>query len=174
MTDLANTPLEDLALRGVFEGIRKLQYFCHQAMRKQGFHDEGDRLKSAISAATIAARNFSDDTSLQINKTLLETASRDRAGNRMFLIAGEVTEAHEELRAGRAPDEVYYSYAGEESSAPERDGVLGKPEGIPAELADVVIRILDYAGEYEIDLAGIIQQKIAYNASRAKMHGRRF
>jgi NTP pyrophosphatase (non-canonical NTP hydrolase) len=35
------------------------------------------------------------------------------------------------------------------------------------ELADAVIRILDIAGLYNLDLGGAIQEKLAYNLSRA-------
>lgn len=34
------------------------------------------------------------------------------------------------------------------------------------ELADCIIRIMDYAGLYELDLAGAILEKIAYNQQR--------
>ena len=35
------------------------------------------------------------------------------------------------------------------------------------ELADAVIRILDYCGGFNLDLAGAIVEKLAYNAQRA-------
>lgn len=35
------------------------------------------------------------------------------------------------------------------------------------ELADTVIRILDYAGFYKLDIGGAMAEKIAYNAQRA-------
>lgn len=48
------------------------------------------------------------------------------------LIHGEISEAYEEYRNNHAAAEVYYSTG-------------GKPEGIPIELADVVIRMADAA-----------------------------
>lgn len=39
------------------------------------------------------------------------------------------------------------------------------------ELADLVIRILDYAGGYELPLAEVILEKMAYNTHRPFMHG---
>ncbi len=40
-----------------------------------------------------------------------------------------------------------------------------------AELADTVIRVLDYAGAYNLPLAETILEKMAYNAGRPFMHG---
>ncbi|MDF2993075.1 MAG: hypothetical protein K0S37_3589, partial [Microbacterium sp.] len=102
---------------------------------------------------------------------------------RLSLITTEVAEAIEELRNGRRVDETWFSAKtalgtvawndGERPSA-LTDDVVGKPEGVPSEVADGVIRSFDFADEAKFDLAQIIDQKLAYNASRARMHGRKF
>jgi NTP pyrophosphatase (non-canonical NTP hydrolase) len=46
-----------------------------------------------------------------------------------------------------------------------------KPEGIPSELADIVIRVGDTAYECDIDLGEEILLKMAYNATRPYKHG---
>ena len=46
-----------------------------------------------------------------------------------------------------------------------------KPEGIPAELADVFIRIGDAAAQYGIDLEEQVILKMAYNSTRPRKHG---
>ena len=46
-----------------------------------------------------------------------------------------------------------------------------KPCGIPSELADVVIRILDFCESKNIDLESIIIEKMKYNESRPYKHG---
>lgn len=46
-----------------------------------------------------------------------------------------------------------------------------KPEGIATELADAIIRILDYCGRNEIDIDRIVRTKMAYNKTRPHMHG---
>lgn len=47
----------------------------------------------------------------------------------------------------------------------------GKPEGIAAEYADIVIRVCHYAHDLGIDLEKTILQKLAFNASRGHRHG---
>lgn len=47
------------------------------------------------------------------------------------------------------------------------DDKLPHRKGEEVELADCIIRIMDYAGLYELDLAGAILEKIAYNQQRA-------
>ena len=94
---------------------------------------------------------------------------------RLALITTEVAEAIEELRNGRAVDEAYYSKSNvspfDEREATNPDGSLRKPEGVPSELADVVVRALDAAGAWGIDLQEAIEQKLAYNALRGYRHG---
>ena len=89
------------------------------------------------------------------------------AGNRLMLIVGEVAEAHEEIRNGHALTETYYPFIGHNTIVP-------KPEGVPSELADIVIRCMDFAETYGIDLAAAIIEKSAYNETRPHMHGKDF
>ncbi len=52
----------------------------------------------------------------------------------------------------------------------EWTGPDGKPEGVPSELADILIRIADMCGLYGIDLEGAVMRKLAYNATRPIRH----
>ena len=46
-----------------------------------------------------------------------------------------------------------------------------KPEGIAVELADCIIRILDYCGRYNVDIYRVIWEKHLYNLTREYRHG---
>ena len=46
-----------------------------------------------------------------------------------------------------------------------------KPEGIAVELADCIIRILDYCGKEGIDIDAVLAMKHAYNINRPYKHG---
>ena len=108
----------------------------------------------------------------EIAKKAFETATEkgfrdpDVAADRgvlgdLMLIVTEVAEAAEEARKiGYEPTRTYY-----------RDSDK-KPEGLPAELADVIIRIGDMAQALDIDLAVAVREKMAFNRSRPRLHGK--
>ena len=81
-------------------------------------------------------------------------------GDIFILFTSEVAEAYEEYRNGHEVTETYY-----------KEGAPTKPEGVPTELADVIIRILDFAQWAGIDLQDIMAKKHAYNQTRAYRHG---
>ncbi|NIR17498.1 MAG: hypothetical protein GWN86_27745 [Desulfobacterales bacterium] len=71
----------------------------------------------------------------------------------------EVSEAWEEARkADFDPKKAYYSEG-------------GKPEGLPAELADIMIRCADTAETFGINLEAAIREKMKYNYTRSFRHG---
>jgi len=85
------------------------------------------------------------------------------------LMHSELSEALEESRSGRLFDEVYY-----DGYTLESPGVQKKPEGIPIELADCVIRIADFCGKNRINLGEAIVEKLAYNKTRPFKHGKQY
>jgi NTP pyrophosphatase (non-canonical NTP hydrolase) len=84
---------------------------------------------------------------------------------RVALIHSEVSELLEHARNGEKPDEIFFVHVPHEAS--------NKPDGIPAELADIIIRCGDFAHEHGIDLDRAVALKMAYNATRPYKHGRK-
>jgi NTP pyrophosphatase (non-canonical NTP hydrolase) len=110
-------------------------------------------------------------------------------GDAMMLITTEVGEAFEAFREGWKPSEMKYEGSetfesfGPVSLDPAHDPLglegavlpserrLHKPIGVPSELADIIIRVLDFSGEHGIDIERAVLEKMAFNKSRPFRHG---
>lgn len=83
----------------------------------------------------------------------------------LMLFVTEIAEAAEEYRVGHIPTEIYFN---------DDECVNGhepKPEGIPVEIADLLIRVFHFCGLHGIDLDEVVRMKMAYNEGRPYRHG---
>lgn len=133
----------------IHAGISELQELCGSTAASKGFHE--DRPKPQ------------DFPGLDWAK--YPAALANWQGNKLLLVVSEVIEAHDEIRSGHAADETYYNA----TIAPAL-----KPEGVPSEIADAVIRCFDFAYTEGFNLADIIIEKLAYNATRPYKHNKAF
>lgn len=78
-------------------------------------------------------------------------------GDLLALMHSEISEALEEYRDGHSVDRVYIAF--------------DKPEGVPIELADLIIRVLDFCKHYAINIEEVMEVKMAYNQKRPYRHG---
>ena len=125
--------------------------------------------KDAMEANCIALQKKFDgvktigDWVHEIHKNAVQHGWYDSKGAKNFgellmLVVTEVAEVMEEHRNGRLMKETYVNKN-------------GKMCGIPSELADIVIRVMDICGYYNIDLEQAIAEKHEYNKSRPYKHG---
>jgi NTP pyrophosphatase (non-canonical NTP hydrolase) len=99
------------------------------------------------------------------------------AAEKLCLMHSEISEAMEADRKGKyfnkedweteirlnGDDEMFLSWF--------RNNVKNT---MPDELADVVIRVMDFCESQEIDLEWHIRSKMRYNATRPHMHGKKY
>lgn len=123
--------------------LQELTEQCHKMAVEKGWWDGGDRDPLVIAA----------------------------------LIHSEVSEFVEEARVG-APAVYFNTPTGRVTSddlAGEMNLKVGdvpqKPEGQLIELADVLIRMMDYCGRKGWDLEKAVKAKMDYNATRSHRHG---
>ena len=77
----------------------------------------------------------------------------------------QITNMHAEL------SEVWEAYRDRHDLCEIWNEDDGKPEGIPIEFADVIIRVLDTCENYGIDIEDAIIRKTEYNKKRSYRHG---
>lgn len=94
-----------------------------------------------------AAKNAGWWTDLDTGEPLPLT--QERVGDKLMLVVTEIAEAKEGHRKNLMDDHI-----------PHRSM-------LEVELADAIIRIADLAGALDLDLAGAVVDKLAYNRTRA-------
>lgn len=93
----------------------------------------------------------------QVHQTALEHGWWEQprsVGEVLMLMVTELSEAMEAYRSGNPPSSKITGFSQMEE-----------------ELADVVIRLLDFAGAYDLDIEGALTAKMDYNETRPYRHG---
>lgn len=143
--------------------LRELQRQAHENARAKGFHDVAvdaptekalDWICDTLSVVTdtverlrrhVAPHDAISWLRRHVAATMPQRNPREQSAplRRLLLVATEVTEA---IRA------------------------IGTPE-YASELADIVIRVADTAAADGVDLQAAVEEKMAKNAARPRMHG---
>ena len=92
----------------------------------------------------------------QVHQTALEKGwweQEREIGTLICLMHSELSEAMEAARKNAKDDKLPWRF------------------GLEVELADCIIRIMDFAQRHNLDVAGAIVEKAQYNETRAYKHG---
>jgi len=127
--------------------IKQLQKLCHKIAVEKGFWGNICSCKKSV-----LGRGYNGAFIPLCIKCLKHTDKKDRNnGELIALMHSELSEALEELRKPNC-----------------------KMKLVGEELADCVIRILDFCGGRNIDLQALLEKKIRKNKKRPYKHGKRF
>lgn len=94
----------------------------------------------------------------------------------LSLMHKQLSDVFQELWRGEALAENYYPAmdthdSGEHPYRAPGTGGYGKPYGVPAACADLLILLLDFCGQEGIDLEAAMRERMALNAGNAPVHG---
>ena len=94
---------------------------------------------------------------------------------KLMLIVSELGEAMESHRKGKFANIEMYKHDMEVFPASFTDNFVDRiKDSFEDEIADTIIRLFDMAGGLGIDLEFHIEIKLKYNATREKLHGKKY
>lgn len=94
---------------------------------------------------------------------------------KLMLITSELGEAMEAHRKGYFAEKIAFNNAIQEKPEEFKDFFEDDiKDTFEDEIADALIRILDMCGGYNIDIDFHVENKLKYNATRPKLHGKKY
>lgn len=147
-----------------FEALKAIAEECHETSKSKGWWNAED-----------VDGNMIMPERLQTLKERLRTIP-----TKIALIHSEASEALEEYREGNMKTlfrgSVQRSSGTQAHDFPEQEYIFNgkptrKPVGFPSELADIIIRTLEFAVALDIDIAEEIRLKMGFNETRPHRHG---
>jgi len=136
--------------------IQQLIQVCHTNSRLAGFYDATPATKDLLGLIERGqAKNLYSADDYQILAAVIEQLHTLNDGEKIALIHSELSEGFEGVRHGNGPSDHIPEFS-----------------MLEEEMADAVIRILDYSGAKELRLGEAILAKMTFNATRAYKHGK--
>lgn len=146
-----------------FEALKAIAEECHETSKSKGWwnaEDEDGKMLVPERLQTLKERLRTIPTKIAlIHSEASEALEEYREGNLKTLFRGSV-----QLSSGTQVRD-YASPHGMDDHPPR------KPVGFPSELADILIRTLEFAVALDIDIAEEVRLKMAYNQTRPHRHG---
>ena len=144
----------------IHSAFREMVRRSNEMAIEKGFWDKDKRmLKFAISCG---------------DEYMYEYIDSKIISQKLALIASEAAESiNAQRNKGMTDKKDIERWNNEEGLNPEFFSAIVK-DTVEDELADTIIRIFDFCGEYGIDIYNHIKGKMKYNATREKKHGAKF
>ncbi len=162
--------------------IAEFQKQVHEAAKNLGWWDSNNQKVVNVIIDGIQGMGMNHKVNLIVEELEAQGLITKRSPlDAHMLMVSELAEATEEVRKKTPPHYVVDSHSGSiipvEHNGPMftnesvNSPIQMKPEGELVELADTVIRILDYCGAKGYDLEKAIMTKFQYNQTRSHRHG---
>lgn len=165
--------------------IAQLCREAHETSVSKGWRDEDPKFVAFVSHVMNEDNALTGDQSALMVEDMRKLAGysgRGKVPEQLMLIVSELSEALEEYRSGR--EDIYFQNCGKcrQASVNLREDEVhaisygehdhsGKPEGFAVEIADVLIRIGDLCGRYDVPIEKAVRLKLAFNKTRPHRHG---
>lgn len=139
---------EKLNFNGMLNRLSELIYYAN---KKKGFYEDCPPAFTIEKECVEAGLNYPD---VEYRRKQWQLAY---LGNKIMLMVGELAEAHEGLRHNNPASEHIPEFS-----------------ALEEEMADTIIRILDFCGYQKLRIEEAINAKLDYNATRPHKHGKQF